>query len=90
VLGMFLGVLVSRGRALGALRAVLAVTAGAGAVALAAAAVALTVSQPGFVWYPLALVGTLALGGGLLAGILVRRRVAALELRKMAAQDVGS
>ncbi len=88
-LGALVGVLTSLGRAR---RLVMALTLGliaVGALALVGGLIAFAASQPYAVFYPLLLIGVLALAVPL--GLLptIRRRYAEIELRTMRAFDIG-
>lgn len=89
ILGGLVGVLAGFGRARGLVVALMLTMIAAGTAALAVGLAALILGQPYPVYYPLLLLGLLAtvIPGALLPNI--RRRYAQVELRKMAAADIG-
>lgn len=86
--GALIGLLSSRGKASHLVLGVMVAAVAAGVGMLILGVVAVSAGQPYGVWYPLLLGGVVctAVIGGLLP--VVRKRYRALELRKMAAQDV--
>ena len=88
-LGGLIGTLAGAGKARRLVLALVRALLVLGVVCLVAAGVALVSKQPYGVWYPLTGVGGIStlVMGGLLPGL--RRRYEEIELRKMAAMDVG-
>lgn len=88
-MGALIGILASKGKGRGLAMTFLKALMALGAVSLAFGALALLRSQPYEVFYPLLLEGALCLGLPLFLLPVIRRRYEELELRKMAARDLG-
>ena len=87
-LGALIGVLASRGRAKRFVATAIVSLAIGGALAFAAGVVALSRSQPYAVYYPLLLIGFLAVVIPLGLRPSIRRRYEEIELRRMRARDL--
>ncbi|MDH3746042.1 MAG: hypothetical protein OES47_13165 [Acidobacteriota bacterium] len=87
LLGALIGILAGLGRARGLVTALVILIAAVGIAALVAGAVAFFGGQPYGVYYPLALGGILSAVLGLMALVVLPRRYATIELRRMDALD---